>query len=151
MQLAEDRLLAMDRPSDQTVLVHGDLHAGNMLFDEHSCVALIDWKSAGVGDPGLDLGRLRMNMAIRYGHDAAEQVLRGWEAETGHPAANLAYWDAMSALNTPTVLWPGIPAFDDQGRSLDQSVPTVRRNHFLRTALDHLEPSNRIPRHSRYA
>lgn len=150
MQLAEDRLLAVDRPSGQTVFLHGDLHGGNMLWDEHSCVALIDWKSAGVGDPGLDLGRLRMNMAIRYGHDAAEQVLRGWEAETGHPAANLPYWDAVSALNTPTVLWPGLPAFNGEGRNVDPTEPTERRNHFLRTALDQLEPSSRIPRHSRY-
>lgn len=151
MQMAEDRILAMDRPPGPTVLVHGDLHGGNMLWDQDSCVALIDWKSAGVGDPGLDLGRLRMNMAIRHGHDAAQQVLRGWEAETGRPAANLAYWDAVSALNTPTVLWPGIPALDDEGRELDPSEPTERRNHFLRTALDQLERSNRIPRHSRYA
>lgn len=151
MQLAEDRILAMDRPPGPTVLVHGDLHGGNMLWDQDSCVALTDWKSAGVGDPGLDLGRLRMNMAIRHGYDAAQQVLYGWEAEAGHPAANLAYWDAVSALNTPTGLWPGVPAFDDDGKSLHPSEPTERRNHFLRTALDQLEPSNRIPRNSRYA
>lgn len=151
MQLAEDRIYAMDRPPGPTVLVHGDVHGGNILWDEDTSPALIDWKSAGVGDPGVDVGNLRMHMAVQYGLDAAEQVLQGWQTEAGRRPTNQAYWDVVAALNTPAVLWPGAPAFGRHGRRLDPPGATERRNQFLRTALDQLEPSNRIPATSRYA
>lgn len=59
-QLADDRIRALDRPSGQAVLIHGDPWKGNMLWDGDTCGALIDWKSSGVGDPGIDLGHLRL-------------------------------------------------------------------------------------------
>jgi len=38
---------------------------------------LIDWKTAGVGNPGVDLGELRTQVAIIYGDDAPNYVLQG--------------------------------------------------------------------------
>jgi hypothetical protein len=45
------------------------------------------------------------------------------------------YWDAVAALNTPTVMqaWPG---FADDGSPLDAAAVTKRRDAFLRDALD---------------
>lgn len=149
MQVAEDRILAMDRPDAECVFVHGDVWDGNMLWNEGTYV-LIDWKSAGVGDPGVDLGNLRLQMAIKYGLEAAEQVLQGWQSEAGRPASNLAYWDVVAALHTPTVMAHGL-ALDDQGKMREPHAETERRDEFLRAALDQLEYSNRIPRFSRYA
>jgi len=40
---------------------------------------LIDWKTAGVGNPGVDLGELRKQVAILYGGDAPKYALQGWE------------------------------------------------------------------------
>jgi hypothetical protein len=47
------------------------------------------------------------------------------------------YWDAVAALNTPTVMhgWPG---FADDGSPLDAAAVTERRDAFLRAALDQL-------------
>jgi aminoglycoside phosphotransferase (APT) family kinase protein len=67
LQFADDRIRAMDRPRGETVFVHGDIWGGNMLWSGNTCLALIDWKTAGAGDPGVDLGELRMQMAIQYG------------------------------------------------------------------------------------
>lgn len=148
LQVADDRIRAMDRPAGASVFLHGDTHPGNMLWNGETYL-LIDWKSAGIGDPGVDLGNLRMQMAIKHGPDAAEQVLQGWQAEAGRQASNLAYWDVMAALHTSAVLFPGL-ALDGQGERLDPPAETQRRDQFLRTALDQLKPSNRIPRFSRY-
>ncbi len=148
MQVAEDRILAMDRPDAECVFVHGDVWDGNMLWNDGTYV-LIDWKSAGVGDPGVDLGNLRLQMAIKYGLEGAEQVLQGWQSEAGRPPSNLAYWDVVAALHTPTVLAHGL-ALDDQGKMREPHAETERRDEFLCTALDQLEYSNRIPRFSRY-
>lgn len=47
------------------------------------------------------------------------------------------YWDAVAALNTPTVMhgWPGFAA---DGRPLDAPAVTERRDEFIRSALDRL-------------
>ncbi len=121
----------------KSVFVHGDIWGGNMLWEGDRCVALIDWKTAGVGDPGVDLGSLRMQMALQYGQDAPAHVLDGWQREAGRAAIAVPYWDAVAALNTPTEMhgWPG---FADDGSPLDAAAVTERRDAFLRTALDQL-------------
>jgi hypothetical protein len=105
-------------------------------MDGDTFLALIDWKDAGAGNPGVDVGGFRFQMALTYGVDPGP-VLEGWEREAGVRATDVAYWDAVAALNTPTVLdgWPG---YDDQGRPLDTAAVTKRRDAFLRAALDRL-------------
>lgn len=137
LQLADDRIRATDRPARPTVFVHGDIWCGNMRWDGDRCTALIDWKDAGAGDPGVDVGQLRMQMAVQYGLRAEEHVLAGWQRESGCEPANVPYWDAVAALNTPAVM-AGWPAFED-GRPLDTAAVTERRDAFLRSALDRLQ------------
>jgi hypothetical protein len=49
------------------------------------------------------------------------------------------YWDAVAALNTPTVITAGwLPGFAGDGSPLDAAAVTERRDAFLRTALDQL-------------
>ena len=138
LQLADDRVRGLDRPQGKTVFVHGDIWGGNMRWSGDTCLALIDWKTAGAGDPGVDLGELRMQMAHQYGPSAPAHVLDGWQLESGREATNVAYWDAVAALNTPAEMdgWPG---FDDQGRPLGTLAVTARRDAFLRAALDQLD------------
>ncbi len=134
---ADERVRSHAVPAATSVFLHGDVWGGNMLFEGDRCVALIDWKTAGVGDPGVDLGSLRMQMALQYGRDAPAYVLEGWERQAGRAAIAVPYWDAVAALNTPTVMdgWPG---FAEDGRPLDATAVTGRRDVFLRTALDQL-------------
>jgi aminoglycoside phosphotransferase (APT) family kinase protein len=83
---------------------------------------LIDWKTAGVGHPGVDLGELRKQMAIYYGLDAIDAVVDGWELASGRAATDVAYWDVVAALNTRT----------------DLGSVTGKRDAFLRDALERL-------------
>ncbi|MGN9907767.1 phosphotransferase family protein [Phytohabitans sp. LJ34] len=137
LQLADERIREIPRPQARTVFVHGDVWWGNMRWDGETCLALIDWKIAGAGDPGVDLGELRMQMAIQYGLDAPAHVLDGWERQAGRTATNVPYWDAVAALNTPVTMdgWPG---FDTNGQPLDTPAVTARRDAFLRGAFDAL-------------
>lgn len=139
LQLADDILRELPTPKGKTVFVHADLWAGNMMWNDDTSVTLIDWKDAGVGDPGVDLGHLRMKMAVQYGPDAATHVLEGWQRESGHDAANLAYWDAVAALHTPADLDDWEHCFDEQGDRLSSRAATDRRDAFLRAALDELD------------
>ncbi len=110
-----------------------------MLWSGDTSVVLIDWKNAGAGDPGVDLGQLRMKMAIQYGPDAPAHVLDGWQRESGRQATNVAYWDAVAAVSSPANLDDYEPGFDDQGHEIDWPAKTKRRDAFLREALDRLD------------
>ncbi len=143
LHVADELLRAIPRPHDETVFVHGDIWGGNMMWSGDTCLGLIDWKTAGAGDPGVDLGSLRMQMALQYGSDAPVHVLEGWQRESGQQATNVPYWDAVAALNTPAKLhgWPG---FDNQGNALDEPAVTARRDAFLRVALDRLNANGTL-------
>ena len=78
-------------------------------------------------------------MALQYGQDAPAHVLEGWQRQAGRAAIAVPYWDAVAALNTPTVIhgeW--LPGFAGDGSLLDAAAVTERRDAFLRTALDQL-------------
>ena len=124
LHLADEVVRRHGRPGGEDVVLHGDVWPGNMVWQGDTCVGLIDWKTAGVGHPGVDLGNLRFQAAQLHGPDASELVLEGWEVEMGRRAADIASWDAVAALNTRTEL----DAVDGEGA-------TERRDAFLRSAL----------------
>lgn len=124
LRAADERVPSDQTPADPTCFVHGDVWPGNMIWSDRSVCTLIDWKTAGVGDPGVDLAELRKQVAITFGEEAPAQVLSGWERASGTRAIDLAYWDAVAALNTPT--------------RLDTPTATDRRDAFLRAALSRL-------------
>jgi len=125
LRTADERIQSMTQPWGATVFVHGDVWPGNMAWTDDTCCTLIDWKTAGVGDPGVDIGELRKQIAITYGPEATARIVDGWEQASGMSATNVAYWDAVAALNTPTALF--------------STVATARRDAFLRAALDRLD------------
>lgn len=133
-----DRLVtAHGLPSDATVFVHGDVWPGNIVWTADEEAVLIDWKTAGAGAPGVDLGELRKQVAIVFGPDAPDVVLEGWEHATGTSARQVAYWDAVAALNTPTELDDGYRTGGWAPR-LDGPGATARRDAFLAAALTRL-------------
>ncbi|MEV0795195.1 aminoglycoside phosphotransferase family protein [Kribbella sp. NPDC050459] len=121
---ADDLVTAHGLPSEHSVYLHGDVWPGNLVWSDHHLKAFIDWKTAGVGAPGVDLSELRKQAAISFGPDAPAHVLTGWQQTADTPAQHVAYWDAVAALNTPT--------------TLHSPTATTRRNNFLRQALHHL-------------
>lgn len=123
-----------------TGLVHGDLWSGNTLWRDELLVAVIDWGCAGVGPAGFDLGSLRLDAAMSFGPAASDHVLAGWQREAAREADDLAYWDAVAALNTP----PDLGWFVDSTREaiarpdLTRELMIERRDAFLADALNRL-------------
>jgi hypothetical protein len=80
-----------------------------------------------------------MQMALQYGQEASAHVLEGWQRQAGRAAIAVPYWDAVAALNTPTVIhgeW--LAGFAGDGNPLDAAAVTERRDTFLRAAVDQL-------------
>lgn len=116
-----ERLIAeIPRPTGRSVLLHGDLWHGNTLREADRLTAFIDWDSAGVGHPGLDLASVRLDAAMMFGQSAAEEVLAGYldrSAELGVPAlSGFAYFDVVAALSTPADMLGWVPNIAGQGR-----------------------------------
>jgi aminoglycoside phosphotransferase (APT) family kinase protein len=137
---AAEAAVAATRPDDGRLgLVHGDLWHGNTLWDGGTLTAVLDWDCAGVGPAGIDLGSLRCDAAWCHGVEAAEHIRRGWEAEAGRPASNVAYWDVVAALASPPDMGWFPVSMALQGRpDLTREVMLERRDVFLDDALSRL-------------
>jgi len=71
-------LLAERQPQPgPPVLVHGDYHFGNMLFDHGRVAAVVDWEIAQLGQPLLDL------CCISLSHVSADAVREMYGADPG--------------------------------------------------------------------
>jgi aminoglycoside phosphotransferase (APT) family kinase protein len=73
-QLAQLLVARQPRPGPP-VLVHGDYHFGNMLFDGGRVAAVVDWEIAQLGQPLLDL------CCISLSHVAPESVREMYQAD----------------------------------------------------------------------
>lgn len=136
---ADEQIRRLPVPEGGTGFVHGDLWQGNMMWEGDTLRGLIDWDMAGVGHYGVDLSSLRLDAALMFGQDAAGAVLAGWEEAAGEQARDLAYWDAVAALNQPGDMALFAPVIHDQGRhDLTDALLNQRRDAFLRAALDRL-------------
>jgi aminoglycoside phosphotransferase (APT) family kinase protein len=124
LERADELVRSITPPDAPPVFLHGDVWPGNTIVTGGGVHALIDWKTAGAGHPGVDLGELRKQVAILYDDDAPGQVLQGWERAGGRRAEAVPYWDAVAALNTPTESY--------------SPHATRRRDDFLRAALARL-------------
>jgi Ser/Thr protein kinase RdoA (MazF antagonist) len=124
-----------------TGMVHGDLWHGNTLWDaDGRLTAVLDWDCGGVGPAGIDLGSLRCDAAWCHGLQAADDILRGWEAEAGRPASDIPYWDVVAALASPPDMGWFPASMAAQGRpDLTREVMLERRDAFLAAALSRLE------------
>jgi len=153
---AEERTAGRPVPDGEPVLVHGDLWQGNTIWSGESCSGIIDWDAAGAGSPGIDLGTLRLDVALFFGSSpleslagssgpgspAADQVLAGWQQAAGRQAENVAYWDVAAALCTVGDMACCLPGdlVGELGRpDLNAAILTARRDAFLAAALDRLD------------
>jgi len=140
LRAAENALTGLPEPTGDTVLVHGDLWQGNTTWDGDELTAILDWDCAGVGQPGVDLGGMRLDAVLMFGIETGDIVLDGWVKQAGAPAADLAYWDVVAALNTPPDFrnrW--LATIQDQGRpDVTGELLNARRDEFLENALDRL-------------
>jgi aminoglycoside phosphotransferase (APT) family kinase protein len=97
-------VLAVGPPSAALGFIHRDYHPGQTLWDGERLVGVVDWTTGCLGPRGIDLARMRLNLAGRYGAEVADQFLTSYHAAGGvdghHP-----YWDLLDAadgiLNLP--------------------------------------------------
>jgi aminoglycoside phosphotransferase (APT) family kinase protein len=84
------------------VFLHIDYWSGNILWHENEISAVLDWEEASRGDPAVDVGHARMNIALMGLPQAADEFLRVYESEAGRKLENLGFWE-LAASARPMV------------------------------------------------
>ena len=94
--IAAKQLMETEPPSGEAVFVHGDYQHFNVLWSRGRLSALVDWSSAQVASPDLDVGHCRLNLAVLYSAEVAERFRHAYEAEAGRRVA--PWWDVHQLL-----------------------------------------------------
>tara|TARA_B100000965_G_scaffold313456_1_gene273352 strand:+ start:651 stop:1553 length:903 start_codon:yes stop_codon:yes gene_type:complete len=74
-------------------LLHRDYRMENLLWNNQSPVAVIDWITACYGDPGADVGHCRWNLCHSWGQQAMELFTVSYGCDNVHPV-----WDLLAAI-----------------------------------------------------
>jgi len=86
-------------PAHHETFIHRDYHPGNVLWDGTQVTGVVDWATTAWGPPGIDLARMRLNLAARHGKQAADRFSECYGQAGGDPSARHAYWDLLDAAD----------------------------------------------------
>jgi aminoglycoside phosphotransferase (APT) family kinase protein len=106
----------------KNVLLHGDYHAGNVLWLRGSLRGIVDWETAQAGPRGRDLGYTRMDCTITGGPQMADAMTDGY----GGTADDLWFWELLAAVQASFAYRDWAPAWRHYGLT-GLTVRTVRR------------------------
>jgi aminoglycoside phosphotransferase (APT) family kinase protein len=87
-------------PASRWCFIHRDYHPGNALSDGGGVTAVVDWATAAWGPPGIDLARMRQNLAGHLGTAVADRFTAAYVAAGGDPRARHPYWDLLDAADS---------------------------------------------------
>lgn len=97
--------------AERTTFCHGDCHIGNFFARDGRIIAVLDWESASIGDPMLDLGWSCMMMRLVYRDfwDEAE-FIRAYEEAAGVQVnkESLFFWEILAFVRLILVGFIGI-------------------------------------------
>ncbi len=99
-------------PACREGFLHRDYHPGNTLWDGARLTGVVDWATAARGPRGIDLARMRLNLAIHAGTSAADTFLARYVEAGGDAAHRDPYWDLLDAADA---LDPAAPPADAEG------------------------------------
>jgi aminoglycoside phosphotransferase (APT) family kinase protein len=90
-------------PRHHAVFVHRDYHPGNVLWTGSEVSAIIDWSSASVGAPEVDVAHCRTNLGYAFGIETADRFLAVYRERSGHDDYD-PYWDLQDLVGMIDVI-----------------------------------------------
>jgi aminoglycoside phosphotransferase (APT) family kinase protein len=86
-------------PAKKETFIHRDYHPGNILWNGAEVTGVVDWTTAAIGPPGIDLARMRLNLALQHGRGIADRFVDGYLAAGGDQSTRDPYWDLLDAAD----------------------------------------------------
>jgi hypothetical protein len=125
-------LLSGPIPVEDT-FIHGDYQHFNLLWTRRRLSGIIDWTWAGRGHPDRDVGHCRLNLAVLFSADWAQEFSAAYQAEAGRTTD--AWWDVFEICLYGDA-WTGfIPARVGGRLDVDTAGMTDRVEALLAAAL----------------
>ncbi|SHG57236.1 Predicted kinase, aminoglycoside phosphotransferase (APT) family [Ornithinibacillus halophilus] len=106
------------RPVEQYTFIHRDYHPTNILWEDGEVCSVVDWVNACYGPKGVDIGHCRINLAMLYNVEVADEFLEAYISHAGEDFQYNPYWDIVSVsdfLVGPPEVYPGWKAFGFTG------------------------------------
>ncbi len=97
-------------------LIHRDYHPGNTMWLDGELTGVVDWTTACVGPPAVDLARMRQNLVLLDDVAAADRFLERYVAVTGRDHDRHPWWDLRDAADMLADV--PAPAGDEEARRL---------------------------------
>jgi aminoglycoside phosphotransferase (APT) family kinase protein len=118
------------------VLVHGDFWPGNTIWENERIAAIVDWDSAAIDLPGMDIGYCRLDLALLMGPPAPDRFLEAYERLSGNVVEWLSAWDLVAALRALPDPARWLPGYHGLGR-VDVTADLMRNrlSSFIEQAL----------------
>jgi aminoglycoside phosphotransferase (APT) family kinase protein len=91
-------ILESPAPSTSTGFVHRDYHPAQMLFEGSRVTGIYDWLTACRGPHGIDLARMRLNLAEGKSVEMAEEFRTSYRALVGEERVDPC-WDLLDAAD----------------------------------------------------
>lgn len=82
-----------------TVLVHHDIHPGNVTWRRGRLAAVVDWNEARLGPPVADVAYCAVDLAASHGARAGSDLVSAYRAAIGDELVDLDRWMVLWALN----------------------------------------------------
>ena len=92
-------VLGSTSPVKKETFIHRDYHPGNILWNGAEVTGVVDWATVATGPPGIDLARMRLNLALHHGRSAADRFLHAYLAAGGDTSARDPYWYLLDAAD----------------------------------------------------
>lgn len=126
-------------PTTGHTLLHCDVWLGNVLWSDTGISALIDWETAHVGDPLVDVATFRLECAWSFGREAVTAFTDRYATRTGIDLRALPLWDLVAARRAARDLSSWATDWVNYGRP-DMTADVMReaRQWFVVDALDEL-------------
>jgi aminoglycoside phosphotransferase (APT) family kinase protein len=95
--------------ASRACFIHRDYHPFNILWTQGRLSGVVDWPTAAWGPPGIDLARMRINLAGELGLEVAARFLEIYDEVTGQAADRHPYWDLVDAVDSLPEAGEGAP------------------------------------------
>jgi aminoglycoside phosphotransferase len=133
---AARNLITAEPPKSELVLTHGDYQHFNVLWSRGRLSALVDWSSSRIAPADLDVGHCRLNLAVLFSPEVAEDFRRAYESKAGRRVE--PWWDVHQLL-AYNDSWPTFVPVQVAGRApVDVRGMTGRVEELLGMALERL-------------
>jgi aminoglycoside phosphotransferase (APT) family kinase protein len=97
-----------------TCFIHRDYQHFNLLWSRERLTAVVDWANAATGPPDIDVGHCRLNLAVLFSAELAEEFHSAYQAAAGRSVD--PRWDLMSLLSYDQE-WKGFIPVQVHGRA----------------------------------